>query len=81
MPIHARAIDRQHCAELISLGVTTSISETLETSLRLSEEVLLGNGINEEDAEKVINEFRDDYYQDIVLKVTENKVVMGELRH
>ena len=81
MPIHARALDRQHCADLISLGVTTSVSETLETSLRLSEEVLLGNGINEEAAEKVINEFRDDYYQDIVLKVTENKVVMGELRH
>lgn len=81
MPIHARAMDRQHCAELISHGVTTSVSETLETSLRLSEQVLLGNGINEIDAEKVINEFRDDYYQDVVLKVTENKVVMGELRH
>ncbi len=81
LPIHARAIDRQHCADLISNGVTTTISETLETSLRLSEEVLLGSGINEMDAEKVINEFRDDYYQDVVLKVTENKVVMGELRH
>jgi len=81
IPIHVRALDRQHCADLISLGATTSVSETLETSLRLSEEVLSGNGINEEDAEKVIDEFRDDYYQDIVLKVTENKVVMGELRH
>jgi voltage-gated potassium channel Kch len=81
LPIHARAINRQHCADLISNGVTTTISETLETSLRLSEEVLLGTGISEIDAEKVINAFRDDYYQDVVLKVTENKVVMGELRH
>lgn len=81
MPIHARAMDRQHCADLISQGVTTTVSETLETSLRLSEEVLLGNNINEAEAEKIINEFRDDYYQDVVLKVTENKVVMGELRH
>jgi len=53
----------------------------LEISLRLSEEVLLGNDIKQLDAEKVINEFRNDYYEDVVQKVTENKVVMGELRH
>ncbi len=81
LPIHARAVDRQHCADLITHGVTTAVSETLETSLRLSEEILLGSGVNEVDAEKVINEFREDYYQDVVQKVTENKVVMGELRH
>ncbi len=81
MPIHARAVDRQHCADLISQGVTTTVSETLEISLRLTEEVLLGNGVNEIDTEKVINEFREDYYQDVVQKVTDHKVVMGELRH
>lgn len=81
LPIHARAVDRQHCADLISQGVTTAVSETLETSLRLTEEILLGSGVDEIDAEKVINEFREDYYQDVVQKVTENKVVMGELRH
>ena len=81
MPIHARAKDRQHCADLTSLGVTTAISETLETSLRLTHEILLRSGLNEDDAKKAINEFRDDYYLDVVQKVTENKVVMGELRH
>ena len=81
IPIHTRAIDRQHCADLINQGVSTTVSETLEISLRLSEEVLLCNGLNNQDAEKVIAEFRADYYQDVVQKVTENKVVMGELRH
>ncbi|NOR71093.1 MAG: transporter [Methylomarinum sp.] len=81
MPIHARATDRQHCADLISQGVSTTVSETLEVSLRLTEQVLLGSGVNTEDAEKVINEFRNDYYQDVVQKMTENKVVMGELKH
>ena len=81
MPIHVRAMDRQHCANLTSLGVTTTVSETLETSLRLTKEILLRSGLNEENADNVINEFRDDYYSDVVQKVTENKVVMGELRH
>ncbi len=81
IPIHARAKDRQHCADLISQGVSTTVSETLEVSLRLTEEILLSSGVNDEDVEKVINEFREDYYQDVVQKVTENKVVMGELKH
>ncbi|MDC9724831.1 MAG: monovalent cation:proton antiporter-2 (CPA2) family protein [Gammaproteobacteria bacterium] len=81
MPIHARARDRFHCASLITNGATTTVSETLETSLRLTEEVLLGSGVDDEDVKRVIEEFRDDYYLDVVKKVTENKVVMGELRH
>jgi len=81
MPIHARARDRLHCASLINHGATTTVSETLETSLRLTEEVLLGSGVDDEEVKRVIEEFREDYYLDVVKKVTENKVVMGELRH
>ena len=81
LPIHARAIDRQHCADLISQGVTSTVSETLEISLRLTEEILLGSGINQVDAKKAITEFRKDYYEDVVQKVTDHKVVMGELKH
>ena len=81
MPIHARARDRLHCANLITQGATTTVSETLEISLRLTEEVLLGSGVDTEDVKRVIEEFREDYYLDVVKKVTENKVVMGELRH
>ncbi|HDZ16270.1 hypothetical protein LCGC14_0816340 [marine sediment metagenome] len=81
MPIHARARDRQHCADLITQGATTTVSETLEISLRLTEEVLLGSGVEQATASEVINEFRDDYYSNVVKKVTENKVVLGELKH
>ncbi len=81
MIIHARARDRQHCADLISQGATTTVSETLEISLRLTEETLLSSGVDSAEVTRVINEFRDDYYLDIVKKMSENKVVMGELRH
>lgn len=81
MPVHARARDRKHCAELVTLGASTAVSETLETSLRLTEEVLLGSGVEQEVATRVIDEFRDDYYSNVVQKVTENKVVLGELKH
>jgi len=81
MPIHARARDRKHCAELITQGATTAVSETLETSLRLTEEILLGSGVEDAVVKNVINEFRDDYYSNVVQKVTENKVVLGELKH
>lgn len=80
-PIHARALDRQHCADLISQGVTSTVSETLEVSLRLTEEILLGSGISAKITEQVIHEFREDYYLDVVQKITKNKVVMGELSH
>lgn len=81
MPIHTRARDRQHCADLIIQGATTTVSETLETSLRLTEEVLLGSDVDEAVVAQVIDEFRDEYYSNVVQKVTENKVVLGELRH
>jgi len=81
LPIHTRAVDRQHCASLISQGVSSTVSETLEISLRLTEEVLSDSGIKKRIIKKVISEFKEEYYQDVVQKVTENKVVMGELRH
>ena len=81
LPIHARAVNRQHCADLTIHGATTTVSETLETSLRLSEKILLSSEVNKTTVEKVINDFREDYYQDVVQKVTDHKVVMGELKH
>jgi monovalent cation:proton antiporter-2 (CPA2) family protein len=80
-PIHSRAIDRQHCADLISQGVTSTVSETLEVSLRLTEEILLSSGISQQATKQVIQNFREDYFLDVVKKVTKNNVVMGELSH
>ncbi len=81
LPIHSRAIDRQHCADLISKGVNTTVSETLEISLRLTEDVLISSGLNRKKIDDIIYEFKEEYYQDVVQKVMENKVVMGELKH
>jgi monovalent cation:proton antiporter-2 (CPA2) family protein len=81
LPIHARAKDRRHCADLIMQGASTAISETLETSLRLSEEVLRGSNVDDDDIEQVIAAFRNDYYSDVVQKVSDKRVVMGELKH
>ena len=81
LPIHARAKDRRHCAQLITQGASTAISETLETSLRLSEEVLLGSDVDQADIDRVIDAFRNDYYSDVVQKVSDHRVVMGELKH
>ena len=81
LPIHARAKDRQHCAALIMQGASTAVSETLETSLRLSEEVLQSSSVAQTDIDRVINDFRKDYYSDVVQKVSDHRVVMGELKH
>lgn len=81
IPIHVRAKDRNHCAALMRQGASTTISETLETSLRLSEEILSGCDLEQDEIDNVIDAFRDDYYSDVVQKVTEDKVVMGELKH
>jgi len=81
LPIHARAKDRRHCATLITQGATTAISETLETSLRLSEQVLKGSEVDQADIDRVIDAFRNDYYSDVVQKVSDHRVVMGELKH
>jgi len=81
LPIHSRAKDRKHCAHLITQGATTTISETLETSLRLSEEILAGSGLSADAVDNVVEAFRNDYYSDVVQKVSEHHVVMGELRH
>ncbi len=81
MPIHTRAKDRAHCAALIRNGATTTVSETLETSLRLTEEVLLGSDVDPSVVANVLNQFRDDYYSNVVQKITEDKVVLGELKH
>jgi len=81
IPIHARAKNRVHCANLARQGATTTVSETLETSLRLTEDILLGSEVDPNYARKVIDEFRDDYYSGVVQKMSEDKVVMGELKH
>jgi monovalent cation:proton antiporter-2 (CPA2) family protein len=81
LPIYARAKDRKHCADLISQGATSTVSESLETSMHLAQHALLASDFSEQDVENLLNEFRNDYYEHVVQKVAEHQVVMGELRH
>jgi len=81
MPIHARAVDRKHCAKLSEFGATTTISETLETSLRLTETILLGSGVDSATTRVLLDDFRHEYYSDVETKVSGDAAVLGELKH
>ena len=48
LPIYARARDRRHAAQLLALGATEAVPETLEGSLQLGFRVLCGIGMPEE---------------------------------
>jgi monovalent cation:proton antiporter-2 (CPA2) family protein len=60
--IYTRGHDRQHCDQLLKAGATIAISETLEVSLQISEEVLNTMGVFEDDATALIESFRREYY-------------------
>lgn len=55
LPIYARARDRAHAARLIARGARHVIPETIETSLQLGEMVLVGIGLPEDTARRIIN--------------------------
>ena len=80
VPIYTLARDRQHCVNLITYGATTIVTETLETSVCLTEKILLGTGIDKKIVQEVINEFRIDYYLNVEQRVIQDKVASGELR-
>ncbi len=61
LPIHVRARDRAHCENLRARGATTTISETLEASLRLGEHALSGSGVTKEKSQQIIDDFRRSY--------------------
>jgi Kef-type K+ transport system membrane component KefB len=61
-PIYARARDRQHTEQLREAGATSAISETLEASLQLGGVVLHASGLVDEDVDRLLQEFRRQYY-------------------
>ncbi|MCP4327701.1 MAG: potassium transporter [Alphaproteobacteria bacterium] len=52
--VYARARDRAHAARLIAQGATHVIPETIEASLQLGEMVLMGIGIPDQAARRII---------------------------
>jgi len=65
LPIVARARDAAHAAELYRAGVTDAVPETLESSLQLSEAVLVDLGVAMGPVLASIHEKRDDTRQTI----------------
>jgi CPA2 family monovalent cation:H+ antiporter-2 len=52
--IYARARDRAHAARLIAQGASHAIPETIEASLQLGEMVLMGIGVPDQAARRII---------------------------
>lgn len=65
LPIVARARDANHAAELYRAGVTDAVPETLESSLQLSEAVLVDLGVAMGPVIASIHEKRDELRQTI----------------
>lgn len=65
LPIIARARDAAHAAELYKAGVTDAVPETLESSLQLSEAVLVDLGVAMGPVIASIHEKRDELRQTI----------------
>jgi CPA2 family monovalent cation:H+ antiporter-2 len=63
LPIIARARDAHHAAELYRAGVTDAVPETLESSLQLSEAVLVDLGVAMGPVIASVHEKRDEFRQ------------------
>lgn len=61
--IHARGHDRYHCDQLLKAGATSAISETLEESLQLGNEVMKTMNVLEDEAIALVDSFRREYYK------------------
>ena len=66
MPIIARARDTEHAAELYRAGATEAVPETLESSLQLSESVLVNIGVPMGPVIASIHEKRDEFREKIM---------------
>jgi CPA2 family monovalent cation:H+ antiporter-2 len=66
LPIIARARDPQHAGDLYRSGATTAVPETLESSLQLSEAVLVDLGVAMGPVIASIHEKRDEFRETIM---------------
>ena len=61
--IHARGRDRKHCDQLLEAGASIAVSETLEASLQISEDILNTMEAFDGNATEIIELFRKEYYK------------------
>lgn len=65
IPVLVRSRDSRHASELLRLGATTVVPETLEASLQLSGHVLVALGYPREDANACIDVIRRHNYAEV----------------
>lgn len=65
LPLYVRGHNSDICKKLYKLGANRVISENIEVSLELSEQVLVDFGIDELTAEQQLTAFRQNYYKKI----------------
>lgn len=61
LPILVRAVDRDHCRQMLTAGATRTFSENLETSLQLAAAALQEVGTGPETVQELLDAFRADY--------------------
>ena len=89
LKIYARARNRQHAHLLMEYDIAGIVRETFFSSLRLTELVLLGLGLDEEDARRTVGAFRErdekalilqhDIYDDESKLIQSSKEIAEEL--
>ncbi len=62
LPIYARGHSRSRCAHLLGLGASGVASENLEASLQLARYAMTGSGLDEEQADEMLDKYRASYY-------------------
>ena len=65
LPIYVRGHNSEICRKLIELGANRVISENIEVSLELSEQVLADFGVDELTIDQQLTAFRENYYKKI----------------
>jgi monovalent cation:proton antiporter-2 (CPA2) family protein len=62
LPVHARAVDLERSRALKAMGAASAVPETLEASLQLGRAALVGLGAEEEEVDRLLEEFRSEGY-------------------
>lgn len=66
LPIFARGHSRHRCEDLLRAGATGVASENLEASLQLSRFALTAAGVDEEQVERQLEAYRQQYYNYLI---------------
>ena len=81
LPIHVRGHDRNNCENLLVKGANSAVSDTLEASLRLAELVLQGSGLDTNRTSRLLDDYRQGYYDGKLREETREEIVNDSQGH